>query len=346
MATTSVTDRDDPTLALVRRMAQLDAGEVAGHIPRECYRRSVVRQLGAIAISLALLAAAIAALTLGPWWLMPLGWIAAGTAGWGMVVIAHECGHHAFSKSARLNHLVGHLLMTPLLYPFHSWRLLHNIHHAHTNCLERDNNWVPPTPEAYAALPPPARALYYTVRRHAWWTATAVNWAADAFTTAMHGRRQAKEVRFSIAMVVVFALLFFPPLFSLVGAWGVVKLYVVPWVITHAWFSAVTMMHHTHPELPYLSGAEWSRAGSNLALTIHYRYPRWIERLVHNINVHAPHHVAPTIPFFHLPRAQQALMQAYPELVRVDRFRPRTLRRIVRECHLHDPATRLYRSFG
>jgi len=41
-----------------------------------------------------------------------------------------DCGHRSFAKQRWVNDLVGHLFML-LIYPFHSWRILHNHHHAH-----------------------------------------------------------------------------------------------------------------------------------------------------------------------------------------------------------------------
>jgi len=57
-------------------------------------------------------------------------------------VIAHDCGHRSFAKRRWVNDLVGHLFLLPLIYPFHSWRILHNYHHTHTK-LDEDNAWHP-----------------------------------------------------------------------------------------------------------------------------------------------------------------------------------------------------------
>lgn len=332
--------------ALATKLAQLSAAEINAQIPRECYQRSALRQLPGVFASLLLLLLAVSGLIMAPWWTYPIFWFFAGTAGWGMVLIAHDCGHHSFSRWNGLNHFVGHLMMTPLLYPFHSWRLLHNTHHAHTNSRERDNNWVPASAQEFAGLSPWRRVLYRATRREGWWLGTAANWALDGFSTRLHSSRGASDVRFSVGTVIVFALLFFPAVVHFVGWMGLIKVYLVPWLAMHAWFSTVTLMHHTHPDVPYYDRENWSRAGSNLALTTYYRYPRWLEWLTHNIMVHAPHHVAPKIPHYRLRSAQVALRRAYPELVREEPFKFRALGRILRECHLHDAESGLYSSFA
>ncbi len=334
-----------PQTALIQRLQSLDAAEISAHLPAECFRPSPARGALAILISTLLLLLSIAGLRFAPWWSYPLFWLGAGTAAWGCFVIAHDCGHHSFARREWVNTLVGHLLMTPGLYPFHSWRLLHNLHHAHTNSRERDNNWVPPTAAELRARPAAQRWIYRALRRHLWWTATAVNWAAEAFRTRTHSRRGARAVRISIAVVLLFALLFFPWLVQRTGWRGLLHYYVIPWLVMHAWFSTITLMHHTHPELPYLDRHHWSRAGANLGLTVYYRYPRWLEWLLHNITIHAPHHVAPKIPFFRLPRAQQALWRAYPDLIRSEPVSWSRLREILRTCHLHDARSFLYHAF-
>ena len=61
----------------------------------------------------------------------------------GLWVVAHECGHRAFAKQDWINYLVGHVLHTALLVPFHPWRISHANHHANTNCMENDEVFVP-----------------------------------------------------------------------------------------------------------------------------------------------------------------------------------------------------------
>ena len=73
--------------------------------------------------------------------------VVAGLGGWGLHCIGHDCGHGSFSRNRRLNFVIGHLSLLPLLYPFHAWRHVHNLHHAHTNSLELDTDWAP-IPEA------------------------------------------------------------------------------------------------------------------------------------------------------------------------------------------------------
>ena len=56
-----------------------------------------------------------------------------GTTAMGFWVIAHECGHGAFSKNKTLESITGYLLHSLLLVPYFSWQRSHAIHHRFTN---------------------------------------------------------------------------------------------------------------------------------------------------------------------------------------------------------------------
>ncbi|KAG6596147.1 Delta(12)-fatty-acid desaturase, partial [Cucurbita argyrosperma subsp. sororia] len=58
-------------------------------------------------------------------------------------VIAHECGHHAFSDYQWLDDTVGLILHSALLVPYFSWKYSHRRHHSNTGSLERDEVFVP-----------------------------------------------------------------------------------------------------------------------------------------------------------------------------------------------------------
>ena len=69
----------------------------------------------------------------------------------GLWVLAHECGHQAFSESKILNDTVGFILHSALGVPYFSWKISHGKHHKATGHLERDQVFVPATREQYAS---------------------------------------------------------------------------------------------------------------------------------------------------------------------------------------------------
>ena len=334
--------------AFAARTRGISAADLMRAIPRACFERHAGRALLGIASSATVAILVYVCLVLNPfWWLLPPLWFVAGTTAWGLFVIGHDCGHGSFSHSRRLNYFVGHLMLTPLLYPFHSWRLLHNRHHANTNSLENDIDWRPLPKGVYRKLPWYRRVEYRLIRVFFWWAGTLHQWGTRAFDLNQFATdRDRSQVRFSILMVVLFASLFFPVLVYTTGMWGFTKYWLVPWLVAHGWFALITLTHHTHPEIPYLDKRHWSSVTANLTATIYCRYPRWIEFLFHDINVHIPHHVAPAIPFYNLRRAHNSLRESWPSLVREIPFSWRHLFVLLSTCHLHDDKTGFYLPFS
>jgi hypothetical protein len=107
-------------------------------IPAHCFERNTWVSLGHVAKDFAIAAALFYAATLighpaVPTWarylLWPAYWFAQGAILTGVWVLAHECGHQAFSPSQTVNNTVGWLLHSFLLVPYHSWRISHANHH-------------------------------------------------------------------------------------------------------------------------------------------------------------------------------------------------------------------------
>ena len=61
----------------------------------------------------------------------------------GFWVIAHECGHGAFSKNKSLETITGYLLHSLLLVPYFSWQRSHAVHHRFTNNVTNGETHVP-----------------------------------------------------------------------------------------------------------------------------------------------------------------------------------------------------------
>jgi fatty acid desaturase len=75
--------------------------------------------------------------------LWPLYWYVQGCVMTGLWVLAHECGHQAFSDSEFINNTVGWVVHSALLVPYHSWRITHKNHHSNTCSVEKDEVFAP-----------------------------------------------------------------------------------------------------------------------------------------------------------------------------------------------------------
>lgn len=106
-------------------------GTLRKAIPPHCFDRSVLRSSAYLAVDLVVVALLYLSSTYidqpaVPRWLAygllwPTYWFFQGAVCTGIWVIAHECGHQAFSKWQVVNDGVGLAMHTALLVPYYSW---------------------------------------------------------------------------------------------------------------------------------------------------------------------------------------------------------------------------------
>jgi omega-6 fatty acid desaturase (delta-12 desaturase) len=333
--------------ALLERARALETFRAADVIPKECYRTELWRGLLGFFASYTLWALGLSIVAFAPHWSLWIpAWLLSGLGGWGLHCIAHDCGHGSFSPWRPFNSAIGHVALLPMLYPFHGWRHVHNLHHAHTNHLEKDTDWRPVQRAVYERMGFKDRTIYWGTRSLFFWLGTAHYQFISGFSTDLFPSARARvEVRRSLAFLILVA----GPAIAAVGYFGgglsILKYVVGPWLAMHAWFSATTLMHHTAEDVPFLTGRQWSKVASNLLLTTDFRYPTVLHFFTHNISIHTPHHVAPKIPFYHLKQAQDALKHALPGVIRERPFTFTGLYRAARWCHLHNPNSGFYSAF-
>jgi omega-6 fatty acid desaturase (delta-12 desaturase) len=311
--------------------------QVIQTIPKVYFQKDAFKAWRSVAISVIAVALGYAAIALSPWFLLPLAWFFTGTALTGFFVIGHDCGHRSFSNRRWLNNWLGHLMFLPLIYPFHSWRLLHDVHHRHTNNLDQDNAWTPWTAAEYEEASGFMKAVYRGMRGGFWWLASVAHWVVLHFNLQNFEPRDRPRVFRSILLVSIFALVFFPSVWLLAGPWGIVKYWLMPWLGYHFWMSTFTLVHHTVPEISFHHQSDWHETESQLAGTLHCDYPRWVELLCHDINVHVPHHISVGIPSYNLRPAYGALQKEWGPLIKQTRFSWGLMKQIISDCHLYHP---------
>ena len=132
--------------------------EIHDAIPAHCFRPSIIRSMAYVVRDYFYLSVLVyLAVTYIP--LIPnaylrfAAWVAyttvQGFVFTGIWILAHECGHGAFSKSKKLNWTMGLIMHSFLLVPFHSWRLSHSQHHKATGNIEKDTAFVPHTRDSW-----------------------------------------------------------------------------------------------------------------------------------------------------------------------------------------------------
>jgi acyl-lipid omega-6 desaturase (Delta-12 desaturase) len=314
-------------------------------IPKELFQKNSRKAWTQVVINVALVVAGYITVAYAPWYLLPLAWIFTGTALTGFFVLGHDCGHRSFSNNKRLSNAIGHLVFLPLLYPFHGWRIWHNFHHKHTNKLDVDNAWQPWRQEVYENLDTPTRIVYNAIRGKLWWTASIFHWIMIHFDWNRCKGKEREQMRFSALFVIIGGGIGLTALTLTTGWWGLVKFWLVPWLVYHFWMSTFTVVHHTAANIPFTAAGQWNEAIAQLSGTVHCDYPKWVEFLCHDINVHVPHHISTAIPSYNLRAAHQIIKEQWGEYINERQFNWELMKEITEECHLYDPED-IYMSFG
>lgn len=265
----------------------------------------------------------------------------------GIWVIAHECGHQAYSTSKFMNNTVRWVLHSALLVPYHSWRISHGRHHAATSHMERDEVFVPRIREQYGRLPliPPGQSHHVKKSTDFGpWLAELLEdmplynlleiviqqllgWPLYLFFNVSGQPRyptftnhfNPNSIIFDkkqFGQIIVSDLGILATLSALVawanlspGGWGeVARYYIVPYLWTNHWLVMITYLQHTDPLLPHYSGDLWTYPRGALC-TIDRQ---WLGPIgayfFHGISeTHVLHHVCSKIPHYHAWEATEAL---------------------------------------
>jgi acyl-lipid omega-6 desaturase (Delta-12 desaturase) len=307
-------------------------GAVRDLIPKECFRISPARSWAALATGCVRLAVAILILTrIDPVWgpsllwqipALAAAWLFAGWCYTGLFVIGHDCGHMAFSERRWVNEVVGHLCLSPVYTGFHNWRIWHNYHHAKTQLRGQDPDWPEKmlTREEYdgAKLGDKAHVrlgfgtpLGILV---GFWTGmfrrTFMKTTAPQIPLT---RGSERELLLSSTVMLAASGAIIAGLYRVGGAWPLAKYYLVPTFIAAAHGAMLTYLHHTSADAMVFDRADWTPFRGQVVSTFTVRFPRWIEALWFDINIHLPHHLAPRIPWYNLRAAAEAIRAVRPD---------------------------------
>lgn len=129
------------------------AKDLRAVIPKDCFEADTKTSLGYLSVSVVgtALCTLFGARMIGvlspasllnlPFWSMYSA--VTGTVAMGLWVLAHECGHGAFSKNKRIQDTVGYCMHSLFLVPYYSWQRSHAVHHQYTNHIELGETHVP-----------------------------------------------------------------------------------------------------------------------------------------------------------------------------------------------------------
>ncbi|KAL7113324.1 hypothetical protein ACP275_04G054700 [Erythranthe tilingii] len=303
-------------------------GEIKKAIPPHCFNRSLLRSFSYVVYDLAIAAAlyyiATSYIPLLPSTYHLLAWAAywtlQGCVCTGVWVVAHECGHHAFSDHQWVDDAVGLVLHSALLVPYFSWKYSHRRHHSNTGSLERDEVFVPkqksqiPWYSKYLNNPPGRFMTLFVTLTLGWPLYLAFNVSGrpyDRFAChfdpygPIYNNRERLQIFISDVGVLAVLCLLYKVAVAKGLAW-IVCVYGVPLLIVNGFLVLITFLQHTHPSLPHYDSSEWDWLRGALA-TVDRDYGV-LNKVFHNItDTHVAHHLFSTMPHYHAMEATKAI---------------------------------------
>lgn len=302
--------------------------EIKKAIPPHCFRRSLIRSFSYLVYDLILVSIFYYVattyfhnlpqpLSFVAW---PIYWALQGSVLTGVWVIAHECGHHAFSDYQWIDDTVGLIFHSFLLVPYFSWKYSHRRHHSNTGSIERDEVFVPKKRSsirwwAKYLNNPPGRFVTITMQLTLGWPLyLAFNVAGRPYEGfACHYNpygpiyNDSERLQIYISDLGVLAVSY--GLYCLMLAKGlawVICIYGVPLLIVNAFLVMITYLQHTHPALPHYDSSEWEWLRGALA-TVDRDYGI-LNKVFHNItDTHVAHHLFSMMPHYHAMEATKVI---------------------------------------
>ncbi len=266
-----------------------------------------------------------------------------GTTAMGFWVLAHECGHGAFSRNKSLETCIGYVLHSLLLVPYFSWQRSHSIHHRFTNNITKGETHVPIVIDGdgicekkggreeinisvslgktrygimqlilHLVFGWPAYLLTGSTGGIKYGTSNHF-WPQKPFSNKLWFSKWINKVWLS-DIGVLFTII---GVFILILKYGIVPvlaMYIGPLLVVNCWLVIYTWLHHTDTDVPHLSDSEFTFIRGAF-LTIDRPYGKIIDFLHHNIgSSHVVHHIYSNIPHYRAKEATLLIKKAFPKI--------------------------------
>ena len=360
-------------------------GEIKASIPKHCFERSYIWGMYYLLRDLAIAAAFVYATSqvlstevpsltdpveLAKWtlgWSFYAFWM--GTIMTGPWVVAHECGHGAFSPSQTWNDIVGFIVHQFLMVPYFAWQYSHAKHHRRTNHLIDGESHVPSTAADNGLGPNNERESFYAVMHEAMgdgafalfqvWSHLAIGWPLYLMGLASTGKIDQKgeplngrimdhyrpsspmfpaKISWKITLSTLGIIGMSAGLVHLSMQYGfmpVLLWYLNPYFFVNAWLVLYTWLQHNDPSVPHYGEGEWTWVRGALS-TIDRPYGIF-DFFHHRIgSTHVAHHLFHEMPHYNALEATHAI-KAFLEPKGLYNYDPtpwyKAMWRIAKTCH-------------
>ena len=280
--------------------------------------------------------------------------IVQGTLATSLWIIAHECGHYAFSNNKTVNNTIGYIFHTLLLVPYFAWQYSHKKHHKYTNHLVLGETYVPSIPSKYNKIIHILNEDFISIFRII--GLLLFGWPLYLFTNKSGGKTKydletpidtkSNKSHFGINSQVFPSYMNKYLLIDTAGIIGVIYFlinnnltgyYIGPYLIVNSWLVLYTKLHHTSEDNPHYGPDDFTFLRGALS-TIDRNYPEIINNIHHDIGfTHVLHHINSRIPHYYSRDALSEIMPIIKEYYRKDEGNIiKSLFNVSKRCHYVD----------
>jgi len=213
----------------------------------------------------------------------------------------HDATHFRFLKNRKWNDLISNVVtMYPIFTSIEIYRANHLKHHQHLNTMD-DPDWVAKLTKRAFEFPKTKASFLWTIASYLLLFQGMLDaiWFLKRFNTPSEGAVVTTENRLlKIGFyIVLFALL------TVFNLWMTYLLFwIVPYLTSFFMFQYIRSVAEHFGDLAYEDDLSSSRTVK----------PNWVEQFFvapHYVGYHLEHHLFPGVPFYHLPKLHQLLMQ-------------------------------------
>jgi len=261
-----------------------------------------------------------------------------GTCETGLWVVAHECGHNAFSDYKKLDDTIGFILHSYLLAPYFAWQYSHSVHHSRNKHIDMDETHNP------KKIRPGKKIIELPARFHkrkilapvfGWYTylgfgqtGAKINRAGQKIKVHSHFFKSElfppeypswKIWISNFGMLTTLAgIYYFGQNF---GWWEAFRKFIGPRLVTNYWLVFITAAQHSHTKLKYMDESKWSwYKGAIRTMDYDYGGKRsLLLRIAGSIfdfitlritSTHVCHHLFSTMPHYNCAEATPIIKKA------------------------------------
>lgn len=336
---TKAEEKKNPLERVPSAKPPFTVSDIKKAIPSHCFQRSLIRSFSYVvydlAVTFVLYHLATTYLHHLPTPFSSLAWLAywivQGCVLTGVWVVAHECGHHAFSDYQWVDDTVGFILHSLLLVPYFSWKYSHRRHHSNTASLEHDEVFVPkprsklPWYSKYLNNPPGRVISLLATLTLGWPLYLSCNVSGRPYNrfachyapnSPIYNHRERLQIWLSDVGIITMAFILYGVALVKGVSW-VICMYGIPLLVVNGFLVLITFLQHTHPALPHYDGSEWDWLRGALA-TVDRDYGV-LNKVFHNItDTHVVHHLFSTMPHYHAMEATRVVKGLLGEYYQFD----------------------------